>query len=265
MVSANGLAIGADDIVIGIDLGTTNSAVGYWVIDVNGAGRVEMIQNQEGQRTTPSVVSIKKQNDNVLVGGPAKNLVVQNPENTLYDAKRLIGKKFNDPAVTKDQILWPFKIIEEEGTGRPLFRFETKKKGVQTMHPEEISAKVLSKLKDSAQDKVSKEVTKCVVTVPAYFNDQQRRATKEACALSQLECLYILNEPTAAAIACGLGFQSPNQPAERRILIFDFGGGTLDVTILRVEPNCFVTLATSGDCSLGGQDIDNALVTHFLK
>ena len=172
----------------------------------------------------------------------------------------MIGKKFSDEEIQRDLDHWPFIVVEGDD-GRPTYQFKNQKNEIQTMLPEQVSAKVLARLKSAAQDKVGGPVSKCVVTVPAYFNDQQRRATQEACQIAGLDCVKILNEPTAAAIANSMHLQQDD--TEKHNLIFDFGGGTLDVTILKVSNGRLITLATSGNCHLGGQDIDYALVDHF--
>ena len=249
--------------IIGIDLGTTNSAVAVF-LTASETMRCEIAQNQEGGRTTPSMINYKKQDGCQLVGAPAKSQLVRAPESTFYDAKRMIGNKFSDDQIQKYIKLWPFKIEADE-QDRPVFIYQDKKKNKQTMLPEEVSAKVLAKLKAAAQEKLNTEVRKCVVCVPAYFNDFQRRATIDACRLADLECVKILNEPTAAAIAAGLHHGSDENGSEQKIMIFDFGGGTLDVTILKIVEGRFITMATAGDCHLGGEDVDNALVDHLFS
>jgi heat shock 70kDa protein 1/2/6/8 len=238
---------------IGIDLGTTYSCVGVWQNE-----RVEIIANDQGNRTTPSYVAFTDAER--LIGDAAKNQVAMNPTNTVFDAKRLIGRKFSDDAVQSDMKHWPFKVIHK-GDEKPIievqFRGETK-----IFNPEEISSMVLIKMKDIAEAYLGKEVTKAVVTVPAYFNDSQRQATKDAGAIAGLEVLRIINEPTAAAIAYGL--DKVEGAEERNVLIFDLGGGTFDVTLLTINGGIFEVKATNGDTHLGGEDFDNRLVNHFI-
>jgi len=238
---------------VGIDLGTTYSCVGVWQND-----RVEIIANDQGNRTTPSYVAF---NDTErLIGDAAKNQVAMNPTNTVFDAKRLIGRKFSDDAVKSDMEHWPFKVITKSDD-KPLievvFKGETK-----TFNPEEVSSMVLIKMKEIAEAYLGKEVKKAVVTVPAYFNDSQRQATKDAGTISGMDVLRIINEPTAAAIAYGL--DKVENGEKRNVLIFDLGGGTFDVTLLAIEGGIFEVKATSGDTHLGGEDFDNRLVSHFI-
>ena len=236
----------------GCDLGTTYSACGIWK-----NGRVEIIANDQGNRTTPSYVAFTESER--LIGDAAKNQAAMNPLNSIYDAKRLIGRKFSDKLVQDDMKLWPFKVVND-GSDRPqivsTFKDEEKK-----FYPEEISAMILAKMKETVEAYTGEECKDVVITVPAYFNDQQRQATKDAGAIAGLNVLRIINEPTAAAIAYGLDNKSNK---ERNILVFDFGGGTFDCTILTLEEGLFEVKATGGDCHLGGEDIDNKLVKHFM-
>jgi L1 cell adhesion molecule like protein len=238
---------------IGIDLGTTYSCVGVWQNE-----RVEIIANDQGNRTTPSYVAFT--DTERLIGDAAKNQVAMNPTNTVFDAKRLIGRKFTDGVVQADMKHWPFKVISR-GDDKPIievqFRGETK-----TFNPEEISSMVLVKMREIAESYLGKEVKKAVVTVPAYFNDSQRQATKDAGAIAGLDVLRIINEPTAAAIAYGL--DKIDEGKERNVLIFDLGGGTFDVTLLTIDGGIFEVKATNGDTHLGGEDFDNRLVNHFI-
>jgi heat shock protein 1/8 len=242
---------------IGIDLGTTYSCVGVWVND-----RVEIIANDQGNRTTPSYVGFTETER--LIGDAAKNQVARNPQNTVHDAKRLIGRKFNDAVVQKDMKLWPFKI-ESGPDEKPLivvkFKGETKK-----FHPEEISSMVLIKMREVAEAYLGKSCKNAVITVPAYFNDSQRQATKDAGMIAGLNVLRIINEPTAAAIAYGLDKKGKG---ERNVLIFDLGGGTFDVSLLTIEDGIFEVKATAGDTHLGGEDFDSKLVEYcaseFMK
>lgn len=238
--------------VIGIDLGTTYSCVGCWK-----DGHVDIIPNDQGNRTTPSYVSF---DDNVRnIGDAAKNLVAINPTNTIYDAKRLIGRKYSDPTVQKDIKHWPFKVISKND--KPYLRVNYMNE-IKDFAPEEISAMVLTKMKEIAETYLEKKVDGAVITVPAYFNDAQRSATKDAGAIAGINVLRIINEPTAAAIAYGLDKQKTTN--EKNILIFDFGGGTLDITVLTQSEGIFEVRATSGDTHLGGEDIDNILTNYCL-
>ncbi|EFI28449.1 heat shock protein [Coprinopsis cinerea okayama7 len=238
------------DGAIGIDLGTTYSCVGVWQND-----RVEIIANDQGNRTTPSYVAFSQ--DERLIGDAAKNQAAMNPKNTVFDAKRLIGRRFDDPDVKKDMTHWPFEVVEKDGS--PLIKVDYLGEEKQ-FSPQEISAMVLTKMREVAEAKLGKEVKKAVVTVPAYFNDSQRLATKDAGAIAGLEVLRIINEPTAAAIAYGLDRQSK---AEKNVLIFDLGGGTFDVSLLNISGGVFAVKATSGDTHLGGEDFDNNLLEFF--
>jgi len=238
---------------VGIDLGTTYSCVGVWKND-----GVEIIANDQGNRTTPSYVAFT--DTERLIGDAAKNQVARNPENTVFDAKRLIGRKFADPIVQADIKLWPFKCIA--GTGdkpmiQVMYNGEEKK-----YHPEEISSMILTKMKDTAEAYLGTKVADAVVTVPAYFNDSQRQATKDAGSISGLNVLRIINEPTAAAIAYGLDKKASG---ERNVLIFDMGGGTFDVSLLTIEDGIFEVKATAGDTHLGGEDFDNRVVDFCMQ
>jgi L1 cell adhesion molecule like protein len=238
---------------IGIDLGTTYSCVGVWQND-----RVEIIANDQGNRTTPSYVAFT--DNERLIGDAAKNQVALNPSNTVFDAKRLIGRKFSDSVVQDDMKHWPFKVVQKSGD-KPVIRV-TFKGEEKDFTPEEISAMVLVKMKETAEAFLGKQVNDAVVTVPAYFNDGQRQATKDAGAISGLNVLRIINEPTAAAIAYGLDKKGE---AEKNILIFDLGGGTFDVSLLTIEGGVFEVKSTGGNTHLGGEDFDNRLVTHFME
>jgi heat shock protein 1/8 len=236
---------------IGIDLGTTYSAVGVYV-----NGRVEILANDQGNRTTPSYVAFTSEER--LIGDAAKNQASMNPVNTVYDAKRLIGRKIDDPFVKKDMELWPFSVTAGKDK-RPAITVDFKDEK-KTFFAEEISAMVLTKMKEIAESYLGTEVKDAVITVPAYFGDAQRQATKDAGAIAGLNVLRIINEPTAAAIAYGLDKKSNMN--DKNILIFDIGGGTFDVSILNIDDGVFEVIATGGDAHLGGEDIDNMLVVH---
>lgn len=240
------------NICIGIDLGTTYSCVGVWQND-----HVEIIANDQGNRTTPSYVSFTA--DERLIGDAAKSLVSSNPTNTVFDAKRLIGQKFNDPNVQSDMKHFTYKVINKDSKPFIEVEFKNEKK---TFSPEEISAMILCKMKEIAEAFLGETVTDAVVTVPAYFNDSQRQATKDAGTISGLNVLRIINEPTAAAIAYGLDKKSNT---EKNILIFDCGGGTHDVSILNIDDSIFEVKATSGDSHLGGEDFDTRMVEYFVE
>jgi len=232
--------------IIGIDLGTTNSAVAYMV-----AGKPEVIANAEGNRTTPSVVAINKSGER-LVGQVAQRQRVTNAKNTIYGVKRLIGRKFGDKEVQKDLDIMPYEI-GKKGDG------VTVRLGDKDYSPEEVSAMILSKLKADAEAFLGEKVTEAVITVPAYFDDSQRQATKDAGKIAGLEVKRIINEPTAAALAYGL-----ESKKEEKIAVFDLGGGTFDVSVLELGDGVFEVKSTNGDTHLGGEDFDNRIVNHFL-
>lgn len=236
---------------VGIDLGTTYSCVGVWQND-----RVEIIANDQGNRTTPSYVAFT--DTERLIGDAAKNQVAMNAINTVFDAKRLIGRRCSDPVVQADIKHWPFKVTSCEGD-KPMITVQYKGE-TKSFRPEEISSMVLIKMREIAQAYLGNDVKNAVITVPAYFNDSQRQATKDAGAIAGLNVLRIINEPTAAAIAYGLD----RKGGERNILIFDLGGGTFDVSLLTIEEGIFEVKATAGDTHLGGEDFDNRLVDHFV-
>ncbi|KAJ7562105.1 hypothetical protein O6H91_03G055500 [Diphasiastrum complanatum] len=240
---------------IGIDLGTTYSCVGVWQHD-----RVEIIANDQGNRTTPSYVAFT--DTERLVGDAAKNQVAMNPTNTVFDAKRLIGRRYSDPTVQSDIKLWPFKVIAGPGD-KPMIVVKYKGEEKQ-FSAEEISSMVLTKMKEIAEAYLGTTIKNAVVTVPAYFNDSQRQATKDAGVISGLNVMRIINEPTAAAIAYGLD-KKASSSKEKNVLIFDLGGGTFDVSILTIEEGIFEVKATAGDTHLGGEDFDNRMVNHFVQ
>jgi len=239
-----------DGPVIGIDLGTTYSCVGIFK-----NGKVEIIPNDQGNRIMPSWVAFT--DNERLVGEPAKTQGSINPENTIFDVKRLIGRKFNDPNVQKDRKLLPYKIVDKDGA--PVI--EVVVKGEAKIYtPEQISAMILERMKEVAEAYIGRPVKHAVITVPAYFNDAQRQATKDAGTIAGLKVERIINEPTAAAIAYGL-----DEKKEKNILVFDLGGGTFDVSILSIDNGIFEVEATNGDTHLGGEDFDQRVMEHFFK
>lgn len=238
--------------VIGIDLGTTYSCVGVFK-----NGRVEIIANDQGNRITPSYVAFTADGER-LIGDAAKNQLTTNPENTIFDAKRLIGREWNDKTVQDDAKLFPFRVTEKNK--KPHMTVATSQ-GDKTFAPEEISAMVLTKMKETAEAYLGKSVTHAVVTVPAYFNDAQRQATKDAGVIAGLNVIRIINEPTAAAIAYGLD----KKEGEKNVLVFDLGGGTFDVSLLTIDNGVFEVISTNGDTHLGGEDFDQRVMDYFIK
>ncbi|EED23348.1 Hsp70 chaperone BiP/Kar2, putative [Talaromyces stipitatus ATCC 10500] len=237
--------------VIGIDLGTTYSCVG-----VMQNGKVEILVNDQGNRITPSYVAFT--DEERLIGDAAKNQYASNPERTIFDIKRLIGRKYDDKDVQKDIKNFPFKVANQGG--KPVVKVDVNKTS-KTFTPEEVSAMVLSKMREIAEGYLGKSVTHAVVTVPAYFNDAQRQATKDAGTIAGLNVLRVVNEPTAAAIAYGLDKTGD----ERQIIVYDLGGGTFDVSLLSIDNGVFEVLATAGDTHLGGEDFDHRVMDHFVK
>ena len=239
---------------IGIDLGTAYSCVGIFQ-----HGKVMILANDQGNRTTPSYVAFT--NTKRLIGDAAKNQVAMNPLNTVFDAKRLIGRRSNEPSVVSDKKRWPFKVVEVDG--RPKIQVEYKCE-TKTLLPEEISSMVLTKMKETAEAYLRKTVTDAVVTVPAYFNNSQRQATKEACTICGLNVLRFINDPSAAAFAYCLDKKVDNE-RNVNVLIFDLGGGTCDASVLTIEDDIIEVKSTSGDTHLGGEDFDNRMVNHFVQ
>ncbi|KAK3881393.1 hypothetical protein Pcinc_004776 [Petrolisthes cinctipes] len=238
--------------VIGIDLGTTYSCVGVFK-----NGRVEIIANDQGNRITPSYVAFTADGER-LIGDSAKNQLTTNPENTIFDAKRLIGREWSDKSVQHDIQFFPFKVIKKND--KPHIQVTTAQ-GEKVFAAEEISAMVLGKMKEVAEAYLGKTITHAVVTVPAYFNDAQRQATKDAGVIAGLTVMRIINEPTAAAIAYGID----KKDGEKNILVFDLGGGTFDVSLLTIDSGVFEVVATNGDTHLGGEDFDQRVMDHFIK
>ena len=241
-----------DGPVIGIDLGTTYSCVGIFK-----NGRVEIIPNEFGNRITPSFVAFT--DEERLVGEAAKNQAHMNPERSIYVVKRLIGRKFDDKEVQRDIKWLPYKVVSKGG--KPYVEVDMPGVGVKQLSPEEVSSMILIKMKEIAENFLGQEVKHAVITVPAYFNDAQRQATKDAGMISGLEVLRIINEPSAAAIAYGLDKKS----GEKNVVVFDLGGGTFDVSLLTIDNGVFEVLATAGDTHLGGEDFDQRITDHFVK
>src|SRR5258708_17182146 len=233
--------------IIGIDLGTTNSCVA-----IMEGGKPKVIENSEGARTTPSIVAYMEDGE-ILVGAPAKRQAVTKPKNTLYAIKRLIGRKFEEKEVQKDIDLMPYKIVKAENNDAWV---EIRGKKIA---PPEVSAQVLRKMKKTAEDYLGEEVTEAVITVPAYFNDAQRQATKDAGQIAGLEVKGIINEPTAAALAYGL-----DKTKDEMIAVYDFGGGTFDISVLEVGEGVIEVKATNGDTHLGGDNLDQRIVDWLI-
>ncbi len=239
------------DVIIGIDLGTTFSCVGVWKNN-----KIEIVPNSSGKRLTPSYVYFDNQKR--LIGDPAKNKIAKNAEKTVYDVKRLIGRNYSDPHVQNDMKLWPFKVEKDENIDKPLISIELNGKP-EKFYPQQISAMILSDLKNSAEEFLGKKIKNAIITVPAYFNEGQRKATKEAGEIAGLNVVRIINEPTAAALAYGFNNQFDDV---KTILVFDLGGGTFDVSILKLEKSEFKVLSINGNTHLGGEDFDNRLVKY---
>ena len=254
LISLTGGAMAGDCPVVGIDLGTTYSCVA-----VMEGGKVTVVSNDQGNRITPSYVAFTEAGER-LIGDAAKNQLTSNPENTIFDAKRLIGREWADSGIQQDKQYFPFKLA---GSGnKPVITVRAGAEGDRTLSPEEVSAMVLTKMKQTAEAHLGCDVTKAVVTVPAYFNDAQRAATKDAGVIAGLDIIRIINEPTAAAIAYGLDKVSSE---EKNVLVFDLGGGTFDVSLLSVTDGVFEVLSTNGDTHLGGEDFDQRVMEYFTK
>ncbi len=242
-----------EDIPIGIDLGTTYSCVGVF-----RGNKVEIIPNTSGNNTTPSVVTFSKK---MLVGDEAKAQITKDYKNTIYDTKRLIGRQFDDPIVQKDMKNWPFKVEKDPKTSRPLISVEFKGK-IKKFYPEDISAIILQYMKNIAETYLGREITNAIITVPAYFNDAQRQATKDAGRIAGLNVLRMINEPTSAALAYRL-FNKVEE--DKNVLVFDLGGGTFDVSIVSVGEDACEVISTRGDTHLGGGDFDNELMNYCIQ
>ncbi len=240
-----------EEVVIGIDLGTTYSCIAIW-----RNGKTEVVPNEFGERTTPSVISFD--NNEILIGNATKN----KNENIIYDAKRLIGRSYDDKEIQEDMKYWPFNIIKDENN-KPLIEVEYNGKK-DNYYPEEISAMILLKLKKNAEDFYGHEIRDAIITVPAYFNDLQRQSTKNAGKIAGLDVMRIINEPTAASIAYNLN-ENNNNEKKKYILVFDFGGGTLDVTIISLNENLLIVKSTCGNSHLGGEDLDNELMKYCIN
>lgn len=241
------------EVVVGIDLGTTYSCVGYFK-----NGKVEIFENDQGNRITPSYVSFS--GGERLIGDAAKNQAALNPKGTIFDSKRIIGREFSDPTVQADRKLLPFDIISQ--SNKPMIRIEQPElEQTLILSPEEVSAMILGRLKATAEEALGHQVKKAVITVPAYFNNDQRQATQDAGTIAGLDVVRVVNEPTAAAMAYGL-----NQDlSDAKVLVFDLGGGTFDVTLLNIDDGVFEVLSTAGDTHLGGQDFDQRLMQYYVK
>jgi heat shock protein 5 len=252
LFAAAALADDSVGTVIGIDLGTTYSCVGVYK-----NGRVEIVANDQGSRITPSWVAFTPEGER-LIGEGAKNQGALNPKNTIYDAKRLIGRRFEEKTVQHDKTLVPFEVVNKDGKAYIEIEYKNERRAFS---PEEVSAMVLTKMKDIAESYLGKEVKNAVITCPAYFNDAQRQATKDAGTIAGLNVLRVINEPTAAAIAYGLD----KKGGEKNIMVFDLGGGTFDVSLLTIDNGVFEVIATNGDTHLGGEDFDQRVMEHFVK
>ncbi|KAM0850412.1 hypothetical protein ACQ4PT_053104 [Festuca glaucescens] len=253
--SASTATKGSGGPIIGIDLGTTYSCVGVY-----RNGRVEIIANDQGNRITPSWVAFTDTGER-LIGEAAKNQAAANPLRTVYDAKRLIGRQFTDAEVQRDMKLLPYRVVEKNG--KPHAEVEVKDGDVRLLSPEAVSAMVLTRMKETAEAYLGEKVRDAVITIPAYFNDAQRQATKDAGAIAGLNVVRLVNEPTAAALAYGL--DKVDEKKEKNVLVFDLGGGTFDVSVLALDGGVFEVLATNGDTHLGGEDFDQRVMDHFIR
>ncbi|CAK8560543.1 unnamed protein product [Lathyrus sativus] len=242
---------------IGIDLGTTYSCVAVWQEQNN---RAEIIHNEQGNRITPSFVAFT--DSQRLIGDAAKNQAASNPANTIFDAKRLIGRKYSDITIQNDLLLWPFKVIGFNDNPMILVNYRGEEK---SFSPEEISSMILTKMREVAEKFLETPIKNAVVTVPAYFNDSQRKATIDAGTIAGLNVMRIINEPTAAALAYGRLQKIPHCVEDRNVFIFDLGGGTFDASLLRIKNNVFHVKAVAGDTHLGGEDFDNIMMNHFVE
>ena len=242
------------DFVLGIDLGTTYSSVCIW-----RNGKSEIIPNKNGKLSTPSIVAFTK--NERIIGQAAKNQIIRNYHNTVFDSKRLIGRRYSDKVVQEDKKLWPFKV-KNDGNDKPII--EVKYLGRKTnFYPEQISSMILQQLKENAEKYLGKKINDAVITVPAHFNDSQRQSTIDAAKIANINVLGIINEPTAAAI--NFGVENKSNKNKRKICILDLGGGTFDITIIEIDNNRFKVIATGGDSHLGGQDFDNELVKFCIN
>ncbi len=237
---------------IGIDLGTTYSCVGIML-----NGKVEIVPNEMGEKLTPSIISFLKNGN--IIGETAQDQLIKNPKNTIYNIKRFIGRHYNDPEIKEDLLLYPFEISNINNIPKIIVNINNNKK---EFLPEQISAMILSKLKDNVSSFIKKEIKDAIITVPAYFNDNQRQATKQAGEIAKLNVLRIINEPTAAAIGYGLDKKLKNN---EKVLVFDLGGGTFDVSLLELSEDTFEVIGTKGDTHLGGEDFDNLLVDFCIE
>jgi L1 cell adhesion molecule like protein len=246
-----------DEYILGIDLGTTYTCVGVMRND-----KIEIIPNQLGNRLTPSWVSFTEKE--TLIGYAAKNKSISNLKNTIYCVKRIIGRNFSDPIVQNDIKLFPFKVIKNSKTNKPLIQIENKNEK-KDYYPEQISSMILKHVKKYSEEFLGKKVNKAVISVPAYFNESQKKATKVAGEIAGLNVIRIINEPTAGAIAYGYGINNKLNDEKKNILVFDLGGGTYDISILKIEKNKFTVLSINGDTHLGGEDFDNKLLDFCVE
>ena len=250
---------------IGIDLGTTFTCAAVVEPLIDGETHAVTIHCSTGEKTIPSVVGFRK--DRILVGQAAAKLTATFPESTVYDAKRLLGRRIEDEEVKSDIKFWPFEVGKGKRNDKPLYKVKMHDGETKDVRPEYVSSYVLQKVRDDAKQRLDTQADlECVVTIPAHFNKQQRNSTIDSIRMSNLNLLALLEEPVAAALSQGLlKYVGQNAPVNRLILVYDFGGGTLDLTILRIENKTFKTIATDGNSHLGGQDVDNNLVNHLIQ